>query len=170
MQVLVSVWSVKFKKFYLGSVKYLVRPKWSFCLFFALTMLILAKIILFFFSADFFCKWKTWTTCYCYFVQIKIIVWTVICQYGAWLWILSSCSSMKKVDEETGKYYGRKAVSFVLKRQPWVWASTHWLYVYHEMHTRWILFQRWTAAFWEHRVEPLRWSFKLWPGWGILSS
>eukprot|EP00256_Glycine_max_P063227 XP_014632974.1 uncharacterized protein LOC102665674 [Glycine max] len=36
-----------------------------------------------------------------------------------------STFSMKKVDEETGKYYGRKAVSFVLKRQPWVWASTH---------------------------------------------
>ena len=32
------------------------------------------------------------------------------CEYH----FLSSCSSMKKVDEETGKYYGRKAVSFVL--------------------------------------------------------
>lgn len=91
------------------------------------------------------------------------------------LFYLVSCFFMPPLfdcnnDLETGLEQWDDWISWYRMGQPWVWASTHWLYVYHEMHTRWNLFQRWTAAFWEHRVEPLRWSFKLWPGWGILSS
>lgn len=56
-------------------------------------------------------------------------------------------------------------ISWYRMGQPRVWPSTHGLYVYHEMHSRRNLLQRWTKAFWEHWIEPLRWNSKLRPGW-----